>query len=216
MRLSSRAVTDPKLSDALPRAFYERHVTEVAHDLLGCYLVRRTRGRIVGGRIVEVEAYGGPGDPGSHADRAPNGRARIMFGPPAIAYVYFTYGMHHCLNAVAHGEGDASAVLFRAIEPLWGVRAMRRGAPTNLSDALLGSGPGRICRALDIDRELNGADLVTGPIRILPRAEDPDEVHSGVRVGLTHDDGREWRYWIASPAVSRSPRPGRRRSRSTR
>lgn len=208
---------EPTFEGALGRAFYERSVTDVAHDLLGCYLVRRKRGRIVGGRIVEVEAYGGPGDPGSHADRAPNGRAKIMFGPPAIAYVYFTYGMHHCMNAVAGSEGDASAVLIRALEPMWDVRSMRRGAPTDLPDGLIASGPGRLCRALGIDRELNGTDLVHGTIRILPRTDDVWGVHAGVRVGLTHDDGRQWRYWIDSPAVSRgSRRPGRTRSRSSR
>ncbi|MEX2394711.1 MAG: DNA-3-methyladenine glycosylase, partial [Actinomycetota bacterium] len=74
----------PSFDAPLDRAFYAREVEDVAHDLLGCYLVRRKRGRILGGRIVEVEAYGGPGDPGSHADRAPNGRARIMFGTPGV------------------------------------------------------------------------------------------------------------------------------------
>jgi DNA-3-methyladenine glycosylase len=212
--LSSRFVK-PDLDNPLERGFYERPVTDVAHDLLGCYLVRRERGRIRGGRIVEVEAYGGPGDPGSHADRAPNGRARIMFGPSGIAYVYFTYGMHHCMNAVAHEEGSASAVLIRALEPVWDVERMRRGAPSKLSDALIASGPGRLCRALGVDRELNGADLVSGPVRILPRTDEIGAIHSGVRVGLSADDQREWRYWLDSPAVSRSPRPGRRRSRVT-
>lgn len=201
--------------DPLDRAFYERDVTDVARDLLGCYLVRTHEGRRLGGRIVEVEAYGGPGDPGSHADRAPNGRARIMFGPAGIAYVYFTYGMHHCVNAVAHPEGGASAVLIRALEPVWNVERMRHGAPTKLADPLLASGPGRLCRALRIDRDLNGADLVAGPLRVLPRTGGVGVVHEGVRVGLTADDGRPWRYRLDSPSVSRSPRPGRRRSLSS-
>ena len=140
------------LRHAAAARFYERHVTDVARDLLGCYLVRRRGRSISGGRIVEVEAYGGPGDPGSHADRAPNGRASIMFGEPGIAYVYFTYGMHHCINAVSDRVGQGSAVLIRALEPVWGVRAMRLGAPTNLADHLVASGPGRLCRALRIDR----------------------------------------------------------------
>lgn len=194
----------------MPRDFYERHVTDVARDLLGCYLVRRRGRTISGGRIVEVEAYGGPGDPGSHADRAPNGRASIMFGQAGIAYVYFTYGMHHCINAVCDRVGQGSAVLIRALEPMWGVRAMRLGAPENLADHLVASGPGRLCRALRIDRRLNGSDLVTGPIRILP-GEDVEDVHVGVRVGLTSDDQRPWRFSADSPSVSRSPRPRSRR-----
>ena len=200
----------PDFDDALGRGFYERDVTDVAHDLLGCYLVRQQRGRVRGGRIVEVEAYGGPGDPGSHADRSPNGRARIMFGPAGIAYGYFTYGMHHCVNAVAGEEGHASAVLIRALEPVWGIERMRRGAPTNLPDVLIASGPGRLCRALGVDRDLNGSDLVTGPLRVLPRTQEPGPATSGERVGLSTDDGRRWRFHVASPAVSRFSRGSRR------
>jgi DNA-3-methyladenine glycosylase len=207
----------PDFETPLPRSFYERHVTDVARDLLGCYLVRRrgrgdVGGRISGGRIVEVEAYGGPGDPGSHADRAPNGRASIMFGEPGIAYVYFTYGMHHCINAVCDGVGQGSAVLIRALEPMWGVRAMRLGAPTNLADHLVASGPGRLCRALRIDKGLNGSDLVSGPVRILPGGSGRLEgINDGVRIGLTSDDERPWRFWLDNPSVSRSPRPRSRR-----
>ena len=201
----------PKFDSPLPRDFYERHVTEVARDLLGCYLVRRRGRSISGGRIVEVEAYGGPGDPGSHADRAPNGRASIMFGEPGIAYVYFTYGMHHCMNAVCDHPGRGSAVLFRALEPVWNVRAMRLGAPTNLADHLVTCGPGRLCRALRIDRRQYGSDLVTGPIRVLPGPRGSVAINESVRIGLTLDDDRPWRYWIDSPSVSRSPRPRSRR-----
>ena len=146
---------EPDFDSPLPRSFYERPVRVVARELLGCYLVHRVRSRYLGGRIVETEAYGGPGDPGSHADRAPSGRAKIMFGPAGIAYVYFTYGMHHCMNAVADKEGKGSAVLIRALEPKWGLRSMRTGAPDSLADHRLASGPGRVCRALGVDKELN-------------------------------------------------------------
>lgn len=201
---SGEPVPPPTRSDVLPRSFYERPVEEVAPDLLGALLVQPHRGRPVGGRIVEVEAYGGPGDPGSHADRAPNGRARIMFGPPGIAYVYFTYGMHHCMNAVTGAEGTGSAVLIRAIEPLWGLRSMRSaGAPDSLPDHKLGAGPARICRALRVDRAQNGADLVAGPLRIHDRGRPPEEIRSGVRIGLGRDDERPWRFWTPSPSVSR-------------
>ncbi|MEX2394618.1 MAG: DNA-3-methyladenine glycosylase, partial [Actinomycetota bacterium] len=112
--------------------------------------------------------------------------------------------------AVTGEKGEASAVLLRAIEPTWNVEAMRRGAPTNLPDHLVGSGPGRICRALDIDRRLNGADLVEGTIRILPAGTSHSgDVGTGIRVGLTKDDERHWRFFTDSRSVSRSPRPGR-------
>jgi DNA-3-methyladenine glycosylase len=186
----------------LPRAFYERAVRTVARDLLGCYLVHRVGRSFVGGRIVETEAYGGPGDPGSHADRAPDGRARIMFGPAAVAYVYFTYGMHHCMNAVSGPEGKGSAVLLRALEPVWGVESMREGAPPALAGSKLASGPGRICRALGIDKRLNGADLTASTLRILPADVRVKDVRTSVRIGLTTDDGRAWRYWTPSASVS--------------
>jgi DNA-3-methyladenine glycosylase len=127
-----------------------------------------------------------------------------MFGPPGIAYVYFTYGMHHCLNAVAHDGAGAGAVLLRAIEPEWGIELMRgAGAPPSLPDHKLASGPGRICRALGIGKSLNGSDLTTGPLRILP-GEDPNEVLQGPRIGLgRNDDGRAWRLWTPSRSVSR-------------
>jgi DNA-3-methyladenine glycosylase len=190
----------------LSRSFYERRVDVVARQLLGCYLVLVEDGRTLGGRIVETEAYGGPGDPGSHADRAPNGRARIMFGPAGIAYVYFTYGMHHCMNAVTGAEGEGSAVLIRAFEPLFGVERMRVGAPAALPAHKLASGPGRVCRALGIDRTFNGTDLTNGAVRILagPRTR---RIEAGTRIGLSTDDGRAWRFWTQSPSVSYSRRP---------
>jgi DNA-3-methyladenine glycosylase len=120
--------------------------------------------------------------------------------------------MHHCLNAVADREGQGSAVLFRAIEPLWDVHAMRTGAPTNLPDHLVASGPGRLCRALRIDKRLNDTDLVSGDIRVLPCTDDVGDIRVGVRVGLASDDERHWRFWVDSPSVSRFSRhPGRKR-----
>lgn len=194
----------------LPRSFYERDVRIVARQLLGCYLVHRRGRSLVGGRIVETEAYGGPGDPGSHADRAPNGRARIMFGPAAVAYVYFTYGMHFCMNAVCGPEGRGSAVLIRALEPVWGVERMLEGAPASLPERKLASGPGRICRALGIDKRLNGADLTASTLRILPGAR-VRGIRATTRIGLSRDDGREWRFFVDGPSVSAA---GSRRART--
>jgi DNA-3-methyladenine glycosylase len=203
-------VTDvAEFNEALPRSFYERAVRTVARQLLGCYLVHRRGRSIVGGRIVEVEAYGGPGDPGSHADRAPNGRARIMFGPAGVAYVYVAYGMHHCVNAVCGPEGEASAVLLRALEPVWGIDRMRDGSPPTVGVSKLASGPGRICRALGVDKALNGADLTSSTLRILPANRRIGPIHATVRIGLTADDARAWRFFIDSPSVSGSRRPRR-------
>ncbi|MGN6362940.1 MAG: DNA-3-methyladenine glycosylase [Thermomicrobiales bacterium] len=130
----------------LPRAFYDRPALTVAREALGMVLVRREPAGLQAGRIVEVEAYDGPGDAASHARSGVTGRARIMFGPPGYAYVYLIYGIHHCLNFVTGPVGYPAAILLRGLEPL--ARITER---TN--------GPGLICRALAIDRCLNGADL---------------------------------------------------------
>ncbi len=130
----------------LPRAFYDRPALVVARETLGMTLVREgPRGRQAG-RIVEVEAYDGPEDAASHARSGPGGRAAVMFGPAGFAYVYLIYGIHHCLNLVTGPEGYPAAVLIRALEPLTGIAERTNG-------------PGLLCRALDIDRRLNGADL---------------------------------------------------------
>jgi DNA-3-methyladenine glycosylase len=193
-----RTRSEPDVGKPLPRTFYARTVERVARDLLGCVLVHGK----VGGRIVEVEAYGGPGDPGSHADRAPNGRARIMFGRAGVAYVYFTYGMHHCMNAVCGAEGEASAVLIRALEPLYGIERMREKAPPALREHKFASGPGRICRALGVERRHNGSDLTRSALRIV-EGDSAGDIQTSERIGLSVDDGREWRFWTPSRSVSR-------------
>lgn len=128
----------------LPRSFYSRPTVEVARDLLGHILDYEGKR----GRIVEVEAYLGEGDEAAHSARGLTPRTRVLFGPPGHAYVYFIYGMHHCLNVVAEPEGTAGCVLIRAVEG-WG------------------DGPGKLTRALGIGLELNGCDLLKGPLRIL-------------------------------------------------
>ncbi len=131
----------------LPRSFYSRPTVEVARDLLGQVL--ECRGRR--GRILEVEAYLGEGDEAAHSARGLTPRTKVLFGPPGHAYVYFIYGMHCCLNVVAEPEGTAGCVLIRSVEG-WG------------------DGPGKLTRAMGIGLELNGADLLTGPLRILASA----------------------------------------------
>src|ERR1035437_4839232 len=128
----------------LPRSFYDRDTIAVAKELLGKYLVHG--GRV--GRIVEVEAYLGPHDLAAHSARGLTERTKTMFGPPGHAYVYLIYGMHHCMNVVTEREGNGAAVLLRAVEPVKNL-----AAKTN--------GPGLLCRALEIDRRLNGQDLLS-------------------------------------------------------
>jgi DNA-3-methyladenine glycosylase len=132
----------------LPRRFYDRATVTVARELLGKLLVHRVAGMELVGRIVEVEAYVGPHDLASHSSKGLTGRTTIMFGPPGHAYVYLIYGMHHCLNVVTERAGHGAAVLLRAIEPVQNIIGRT-------------SGPGLLTRALQIDRSLNGHDLLS-------------------------------------------------------
>lgn len=132
----------------LPRTFYDRDTVVVAHELLGKCLVHRTAGVQRVGRIVEVEAYLGPHDLAAHSARGLTPRTRVMFGPPGHAYVYLIYGIYHCMNVVTQAEGMASAVLLRALEPVHDVEGRTQG-------------PGLLCRAMDIDKRLNGHDLLS-------------------------------------------------------
>ena len=190
----------------LPRSFYARPATEVAPDLLGHVLVRALPdGRRLAARLVEVEAYE-PDDPGSHAFRGMTARNEVMFGPPGHLYVYFTYGMHFCMNAVTRRAGEGSAVLLRAGEPLDGLDEMRahRGRER---DVELCSGPGRFTQALAIARPENGLDLVAGDTAWIERGVGGADVGVGIRVGV-HDTSRSWRFWLeGNPFVSRG-RPG--------
>ena len=190
----------------LPRSFYARPATEVAPDLLGHVLVRRLPdGTRLAARLVEVEAYE-PDDPGSHAFRGMTARNEMMFGRPGHLYVYFTYGMHFCMNAVTRRAGEGSAVLLRAGEPLEGLDEMRarRGRER---DAELCSGPGRFTQALAIARPENGVDLVDGDVAWVERSARDGELGVGIRVGV-HDMTRSWRFWVeGNPYVSRG-RPG--------
>ena len=130
----------------LPRVYFNRPTVTVARSLIGKYLVRSIDGRILAGKIVEVEAYVGPEDKACHASKGRTQRTDVMFGPGGVAYVYLVYGMYHCLNVVTEREEFPSAVLIRAIQ----------------IDGELIDGPGRLCRALQIDRRLNRVDLTTG------------------------------------------------------
>ena len=194
------------MSRRLPRSFFARPATEVAPDLLGHVLVRRLHdGTRLAARLVEVEAYE-PDDPGSHAFRGMTPRNEVMFGPPGHLYVYFTYGMHFCMNAVTRRTGEGSAVLLRAGEPLEGVDEMRRRRGRDPARDLC-SGPGRFTQALAIGRPENGADLVGGAAVWIERGSRSEPLGVGIRVGV-HDISRSWRFWLeGDPFVSRG-RPG--------
>lgn len=176
--------------EPLPLAFYRRPAEEVARDLLGRYLVRRLGRQRLVLRVVETEAYLGAGDRASHAWRGRRtGRAARLFRPGGHAYVYLIYGMHHCLNAVTGSEEDGTVVLLRAGEPLVGEAAMRRrrGLDEGPRPGAVAGGPGRLCQALGITTELDGARLDEPPLWLA--AGEPvasADVVAGPRVGITY------------------------------
>ena len=179
----------------LPRSFYDRDTVIVARELLGKHLVRVVDGAERVGRIVEVEAYLGPHDLAAHSARGLTPRTRAMFGPPGHAYVYLIYGMHWCMNVVTQAEGKASAVLLRAVEPVKNV-------------AWRTQGPALLCKAMDIDGRLYGADLLGGEIFIRdPRDPSPLRIVKRPRIGV--DYARHWarrllRFYIhGNPFVSK-------------
>jgi DNA-3-methyladenine glycosylase len=187
--------------DRLERDFYDRSVHEVARDLIGCTLLYEGRGGIV----VETESYEAD-DPACHAYVGLTERTRVLFGPPGYAYVYLSYGIHSLLNAVAEPEGEAAAVLIRALEPTHGLEEMRarRGGK---AETELCSGPGKLTEALGIDLGDNERDLTREPFLLSrPQGERP-RIIAGPRIGITKAIDRPWRFSLAgSPYVSR-PRP---------
>ena len=193
----------------LPRAFYARGPRVLARALLGRVLVHDDpRAGRLAGLIAETEAYAGADDPASHAYRGETPRNRVMFGPPGVAYVYLTYGMHHCFNVVCGAVGQPSAVLVRALEPLLGLAAMRRRR-AGVEGARVARGPGSLARAMGLDLRLDGADLTRGPLWIadLPPRRLGRRIGRGPRVGITRAATFPWRYWlIGSAAVSAGPR----------
>ncbi|MFJ8002680.1 DNA-3-methyladenine glycosylase [Streptomyces sp. NPDC096310] len=204
----------------LPREFFDRAVLEVAPDLLGRTLVRETADGPIELRLTEVEAYAGEIDPGSHAFRGRTPRNAVMFGPPGHAYVYFTYGMWHCLNLVCGPEGRASGVLLRAGQIGVGAELARKRRFSARHDRELAKGPARLATALDVDRALNGTDVCAGPeqpLSILTGTPvTKDQVRSGPRTGVGGDGApHPWRFWIdGDPSVSpyRAHVPRRRRT----
>jgi len=205
--------------DLLARDFLARPPEEVAPDLLGCVLEHETAEGLVAVELTEVEAYAGETDPASHAYRGLTGRNAVMFGPPGHAYVYFTYGMHFCVNVVCMPEGIARAVLLRAGRLIAGEPLARRRRA--LRTAVAGSrgiipardlarGPARLCQALAVDRAQNGADLCSpaSELRLRPvdtslRADEEPAIEAGPRVGVSAAADIAWRFWLSNdPTVS--------------
>jgi len=194
----------------LPASFYDRDPREVSRDLLGKVLVRREGKKLLTGRIVEVEAYLGAGDAAAHAAAGRTPRNDVLFGPPGRAYVYFIYGNHYCLNVSCLPDGIAGGILFRALEPLTGIKeiANARGLSPEVRDLRkLTSGPGRMAEAFGITRQRdNGKDLTSArsDLWISDDGFSPKRILLTRRIGITKAAEMPLRYIIAdSPFVSR-------------
>ncbi|HKB51185.1 MAG TPA: DNA-3-methyladenine glycosylase [Solirubrobacterales bacterium] len=189
-------------AERLDAGFFARSVHAVARDLIGCRLFYEG----CGGTIVETESYERD-DPACHAYVGLTKRTEVLFGPPGRAYVYLSYGIHSLLNAVAEPDGEAAAVLIRALEPTSGLEAMRArrgGRPDNE----LCSGPGRLTEALGVGLDANGADLTLDPFLLLsPESGWSGQVITGPRVGISKAIERPWRFSLAGSRFVSRPRP---------
>jgi DNA-3-methyladenine glycosylase len=203
----------------LPRESFGGPSVGVAPALLGCVLSARSPDGDVAVRLTEVEAYLGEADPASHAYRGKTNRNAVMYGEPGHAYVYFTYGMHFCVNLVCQPAGTASAVLLRAGAVLTGATLARHrrsaGKRTEPATRDLARGPARLCQALGIDRSLDGADVCDpdSALRIFGPGPPGTVISSGPRVGVSTAATVPWRFWVAGdPTVSayRAHTPRRR------
>lgn len=179
----------------LPREFYNRETTSVARDLLGLHLVHRSQNIERIGRIVEVEAYLGKQDLASHSSKGLTQRTAVMFGQPGFAYVYLIYGIYHCFNVVTEPVGVGAAVLIRAIEPILNIRDRA-------------SGPGLLCKAMNIDRKLNAQDLLSDNLFITEEdTQAPHQIVEAPRIGVHY--AKEWavkplRFYIqGNPFISK-------------
>ncbi len=198
----------------LPRAFYARPTLEVAADLLGALLVHERRCLRCSGRIVEVEAYIGEGDPACHAAPGPTPRNAPLYGPPGRAYVYLNYGIHYLVNVVTEPEGSPAAVLIRALEPVEGLDLMRRrrrrpargrrASVGPIEDVNLCRGPGNVTRALGITLAENRLDLRGPRLFVEGRRAAPASIAWGPRIGIRVGTEHPWRAYVAgNPCVSR-------------
>lgn len=192
--------------DILTRDFYDRDTLTVAKDLLGCFMVREYEGERLVGRITETEAYVGRCDKACHAyGYKRTKRTETLFAQPGTAYLYLIYGMYTCLNFVTESEGEPAAVLIRGIEPVEGAETMARlrfgRAPEELTAYQRKNflnGPGKVCKAMALNREMDGHDLLTPPLYVLPRDKTLGQVHCGPRIGVDYAQEAKdfpWRFW---------------------
>jgi DNA-3-methyladenine glycosylase len=187
--------------ERLGPGFFDRSVHTVARELIGCRLLVDG----VGGKIVETESYERD-DPACHAYVGLTDRTETLFGPPGRAYVYLSYGIHSLLNFVCEAEGEAAAVLIRALEPTAGLEAMRERRGERPDDELC-SGPGKLTEALGVGLERNGADLARDPFLLRPPEGEPPAVLTGPRIGITKAVDRPWRFCAAGSNFVSRPKP---------
>jgi DNA-3-methyladenine glycosylase len=202
-----------RAAPVLPRDFFNRDAATVARELLGKLLVRREGRTLLAGRVVENEAYLGEDDPAAHAYAGQTARNFVLFGPPGFAYIYFIYGNHFCLNVSCMPEGRGEGVLFRAIQPVFGMETMARERGMEVTPAspvtqlrLISSGPGRMAEALNITRERDNNQDLTSRKSDLWVADDgfrPERILATQRIGITKAVDRPLRFSIAgNPYVS--------------
>lgn len=180
----------------LPRSFYSRNTVNVAKDLLGKTLVRKIGSKIISGTIIETEAYRYKDDPASHAFRGLTERNKVMFGEVGIAYVYFTYGMHYCVNAVARSKTyDAGAVLIRSIKPDRGINEMVKNRKID-SIANLTNGPAKLTQAMQITKMQYGEDLVKLSSLFITEGIKTSKILSSTRIGIKNGIDKLWNFKI--------------------
>jgi len=180
----------------LNRGFYLRPTLKVARELIGKYLVFRTGGKSLSARLVEVEAYIGESDPACHAAVGKTARNQVMYGPGGFSYIYFIYGMYHCLNVVTEKDGFPAAVLIRGAEPDEGLAAMTARYGNNNSNRLT-DGPGKLCKAFGLNREHNGLDLVGDILFLEDRGHCPALIETDSRIGIKKAVEKKWRFYDA-------------------
>ena len=183
----------------LPPSFFETDTLTLAKNLLGKYFVRKLNNQTLIGMIVETEAYHETGDESCHAHRGKTPRNSVMFGPPGRLYVYFTYGMHYCMNIAAEAEGIGAAVLIRALEPVEGLDIMRKNRGMLDGEKSLCNGPAKLCQAFAISRAENGHDLQSREIYLTQGISvKSQDIVTATRIGISRAAELPWRFYVRS------------------